>query len=116
MEDLINQAFLNNNIIKSRIIEGHYDLLSPSGDTILPALWENLVEPGWEVTMKLRPIDGYQPISKESETQGLPTSDLGLTAYSSTTEPQALVGNPSNSTTSPLMSGQSTNNLNIPGK
>ncbi len=90
MEDLIKGAFLHAETIEPHVLAGHYDLLSPSGDTLLPALWENSVEPGWEVTMFLWPIEGYQPLGSMSKTQGLPDADLNLTRDPSTSIWQAL--------------------------
>ncbi len=57
MEDLIKQAFLHVEVIGPLVQEGRYDLLSPSGEIILPAVWERVVEPGWAITMHMWPMD-----------------------------------------------------------
>ena len=56
MEDLIRQAFLHVDIIGPHVAEGHYDLVGPNGENILPSLWEDIVEPDWVVTMQMWPI------------------------------------------------------------
>lgn len=56
MEDLIRQAFLHVQIIGPHVQEGQYDLVGPSGDIILPQVWETVVEPDWTVTMHMWPI------------------------------------------------------------
>lgn len=56
MEDLIRQAFLYSDAIGPHVAEGHYDLIDPSGDIILPQIWENVVEPDWTITMHMWPV------------------------------------------------------------
>lgn len=56
MEELIRQAFLHVEVIGPHVAEGHYDLVGPNGDIILPPVWETVVEPDWTVTMHMWPI------------------------------------------------------------
>lgn len=56
MEDLIKQAFLHIEVIGPHVAEGHYDLVGPNGDIILPQVWETVVEPDWAITMHMWPI------------------------------------------------------------
>lgn len=56
MEGLIRQAFLHIEVIGPHVAEGHYDLVGPNGDIILPQVWETVVEPDWTVTMHMWPI------------------------------------------------------------
>lgn len=56
MEDLIKQAFLHIEVIGPHVAEGHYDLVGPNGDIILPQVWETVVEPDWSITMHMWPI------------------------------------------------------------
>ncbi|OJD18584.1 hypothetical protein AJ78_01425 [Emergomyces pasteurianus Ep9510] len=56
MEDLIRQAFLHVDVIGPHVAEGHYDLVGPNGDIILPQVWETVVEPDWTITMHMWPI------------------------------------------------------------
>lgn len=36
--------------------DGHYDLVGPNGDIILPQVWETVIEPDWAITMHMWPI------------------------------------------------------------
>ncbi len=36
--------------------EGHYDLIGPDGSIILPQAWEQIIQPGWNITMQMWPI------------------------------------------------------------
>lgn len=56
MEDLIKQAFLHVEIIGPHVAEGHYDLVGPNGEIILPQVWETMVEPDWTITMHMWPM------------------------------------------------------------
>jgi hypothetical protein len=65
MEDLIKQAFLQVDVLGPHVQEGHYDLIGPNGDIILPVVWEKVIEPGWAITMTMWPLlprpDGHGP-------------------------------------------------------
>ena len=63
MEDLIKEAFRNIEIVGSHVVEGHYDLVDPQGDLILPSVWEKVVKPGHTITMHLWPMP--EPASAE---------------------------------------------------
>ena len=56
MEDLIRQAFLHVEVIGPHVAEGHYDLVGPNGEIILPQVWETMVEPDWAITMHMWPM------------------------------------------------------------
>ncbi|XP_014562342.1 hypothetical protein COCVIDRAFT_57153, partial [Bipolaris victoriae FI3] len=45
MEELIKQAFLHVDVIGPHVQEGHYDLVGPDGQVILPQVWQSLVQP-----------------------------------------------------------------------
>lgn len=61
MEDLIRQAFLHVEVIGPHVAEGHYDLVGPQGDIILPQVWETVIEPDWMVTMHMWPMPEPPP-------------------------------------------------------
>ncbi|KAF2441450.1 hypothetical protein P171DRAFT_336830, partial [Karstenula rhodostoma CBS 690.94] len=44
MEELIKQAFLYVDVIGPHVDEGHYDLVGPDGEIILPQVWESIVQ------------------------------------------------------------------------
>ncbi|KAF7907787.1 uncharacterized protein EAF01_005373 [Botrytis porri] len=58
MEDLVKQAFRHVDIIGPRVNDGHYDLVGPTGEIILPQVWESVIEPGWLITMYMWPMPG----------------------------------------------------------
>ncbi|KAH7310120.1 hypothetical protein BKA65DRAFT_166647 [Rhexocercosporidium sp. MPI-PUGE-AT-0058] len=61
MEELIKQAFLHVDIIGPHIQQGHYDLIGPNGEIILPQVWETMIEPDWAVTMHMWPMPEPKP-------------------------------------------------------
>lgn len=66
MEDLIRQAFLHVDVIGQHVADGHYDLVGPNGDIILPQVWETVIEPDWTITMHM------WPMPEKSKTPDLP--------------------------------------------
>ncbi|KAH7310874.1 hypothetical protein B0I35DRAFT_412308 [Stachybotrys elegans] len=56
MEEVIKQAFLQVDVLGPHVQNGHYDIIGPNGDIILPSIWERVVEPGWTVTMAMWPM------------------------------------------------------------
>ena len=56
MEELIRQAFLHVEVIGPHVAEGHYDLIGPNGEIILPQVWETMIEPDWSITMHMWPM------------------------------------------------------------
>lgn len=61
MHELLKHAFLHVDILGPHVRDGHFDLVGPTGDIILPVLWDTLVEPGWSVGMKMWPISEPPP-------------------------------------------------------
>ncbi|KJR84438.1 KAP-like kinetoplast-associated protein [Sporothrix schenckii 1099-18] len=62
MEELIKQAFVQVEAIGPHVLEGHYDLIGPNGEIILPSIWEKVVQPDWSVTMHMWPMDKTPPL------------------------------------------------------
>lgn len=56
MEYLIKEAFTHVEVIGPHVEQGHYDLLGPQGEIILPHVWETVVEPDWTITMHMWPM------------------------------------------------------------
>jgi len=56
MEELIRQAFLHVEGLGPHVLEGHYDLIGPKGDIILPRVWETIIQPGWDISMHMWPM------------------------------------------------------------
>ncbi|TRX95509.1 hypothetical protein FHL15_003467 [Xylaria flabelliformis] len=64
MEELIKQAFLHVDVIGPHVQAGHYDLIGPNGEIILPQVWEKVIEPDWHITMHMWPMDRPGPPRK----------------------------------------------------
>jgi hypothetical protein len=76
MEELIKQAFIHVDVIGPHVHEGHYDLVSPSGEIILPQIWESMVQPGWDVTMHMWPMPEPPPPPPPAAQGMFPRSDM----------------------------------------
>jgi hypothetical protein len=61
MEELIKQAFLHVDVIGPHVHEGHYDLVGPDGEIILPQVWETMIQPDWAITMHMWPMPEPPP-------------------------------------------------------
>ncbi|KAI9858375.1 MAG: hypothetical protein M1813_007479 [Trichoglossum hirsutum] len=61
MEFFIKEAFLHDETIGPKVAKGFYDLVGPSGEIILPQVWEEIVEPDWSVTMHMWPTAEQPP-------------------------------------------------------
>ncbi|THY03991.1 hypothetical protein D6D01_10155, partial [Aureobasidium pullulans] len=56
MEGLIKQALVHIEHIGPHVADGHYHLLGPNNEIILPQVWEAVVQPGWDIKMELWPL------------------------------------------------------------
>ncbi|KAL8798044.1 MAG: hypothetical protein Q9200_007830, partial [Gallowayella weberi] len=54
-------AFLHVEVIGPHVAEGHYDLVGPNGEIILPQVWETVIEPDWTISMHMWPIPEPPP-------------------------------------------------------
>ncbi|KAH6894640.1 hypothetical protein B0T10DRAFT_258214 [Thelonectria olida] len=62
MKTLITSAFVQVDVLGPHVLEGHYDLVAPEGDIILPEIWEDIIEPDMAVTMTMWPMDKLPPV------------------------------------------------------
>lgn len=53
MENLIKSSFSHVESLNSKVFRGNYDILSPTGEIILPEVWEAAIRPGWVVELRL---------------------------------------------------------------
>lgn len=67
--------------LNHRVQEGYYELLRPDGRTIWRRDWEDLVEPGLVVEMRMTPLKRQDPFT--------PSQPL-TRAFTSTTEGETL--------------------------
>jgi hypothetical protein len=56
MESLINNAFVHVDVIGPHVAQGHYDLIGPEDEIILPQVWELVIKPGWAIRMLMWPM------------------------------------------------------------
>ena len=52
MENLIKRSFSHIESLNSQIFRGSYDILSPTGEIILPEIWDTVIKPGWVVELR----------------------------------------------------------------
>ncbi|KAL8894021.1 MAG: hypothetical protein Q9192_004699 [Flavoplaca navasiana] len=75
---LICEAFSHVEGLGPHVSESHYDLMDPSGNIILPVIWEDVIEPGWTISMHMWPIEEspgpvpVQSIHETTEMRGVP--------------------------------------------
>ena len=61
MESLIKQAFLHVDVLGEHVHQGHYDLMGPDGEIILPQVWDTMIQPDWEISMHMWPMPDDEP-------------------------------------------------------
>jgi hypothetical protein len=61
MENFIRKIFLHVENVGSHVLAGHYDLISPEGEIILPQVWEQTIKPDWKISMHMWPPQTVQP-------------------------------------------------------
>lgn len=66
MENLVTQLFVDNESIDPHVSKGQYDLVGPEGEVILPQVWEEVIEPGWTITMQMWPVFGSSSQAAEA--------------------------------------------------
>lgn len=82
MENLIKQAFLHVDVIGGHVQEGHYDLMGPEGEIILPQVWDTMIKPDWEVSMHMWPIpETPKKEKKEKEKKEEKPDDAAVDAF-----------------------------------
>ncbi|KAK5653427.1 hypothetical protein OQA88_8912 [Cercophora sp. LCS_1] len=57
MEELINMSLFHDDVLGPDVRDGHYNLTGPDGKVISPTAWQTLIQPGWSITMRMRPMD-----------------------------------------------------------
>jgi hypothetical protein len=75
MEGLIKHAFVGVEALGPHVMEGHYDLIGANGEIILPQVWETVVRPDSEVTMKMWPVVEQELGKKENGTKVIRLKD-----------------------------------------
>jgi hypothetical protein len=57
MQELIEAAFLHIDVVGDEVRAGHFDLIGPDDTIILPQAWDQLVQPGWSISMQMWPMN-----------------------------------------------------------
>ncbi|KAI0975374.1 hypothetical protein F4678DRAFT_420118 [Xylaria arbuscula] len=70
LEDLIKISYGDNEEAKKEIDKGNYELHAAEGLRVLPRFWETLVEPGWEVFIRLNSEQDHDDFSDASSNVG----------------------------------------------
>jgi hypothetical protein len=65
MENLICQAFAHVSDLAEHVVMGHYDLLGPEDEIIMPEFWDVAIEPGISIRMMLWEIKKDEPMIEE---------------------------------------------------
>ena len=52
MENLIKRSFSHIESLSTKIFRGSYDILSPTGEIVLPEIWDTVIKPGWVVELR----------------------------------------------------------------
>jgi hypothetical protein len=80
MEGLIKQAFLHVDVIGPHVHQGHYDLVSPDGEIVLPQVWDTIIKPGMAITMHMWPMPEPPPAHADTpRTMPPPSPDSATT-------------------------------------
>ncbi|RFN48803.1 hypothetical protein FIE12Z_6858 [Fusarium flagelliforme] len=56
MEQKIKEALGQHEVLGSQILNGHYDVVGPTGSIIMPNCWRFIIEPGMDITLIIPPI------------------------------------------------------------
>ena len=72
MENLIKRSFSYIESLNSKISSGSYDILSPTGEIILPEIWESVIKPGWLVELRMwNTREAAEVVQENSDVGGL---------------------------------------------
>ncbi|KAL2063264.1 hypothetical protein VTL71DRAFT_5069 [Oculimacula yallundae] len=75
MEELIKNAFEHVETFGPLVQNGHYDLIGPNGEIILPQVWEATIQPDWSITMHMWPFPEPNPHKAGPSTEHGPSSE-----------------------------------------
>lgn len=69
MESLIKQAFLHVELVGPHVMEGHYDLIGPDDNIILPQVWDVMIKPGDSIGMQMWPMPELMEMQSRGQAQ-----------------------------------------------
>ena len=78
MERQIIREFEHIDSLRNHVRDGHYDLLMPGGERILPPFWETTIQPTWEISMRMWPVaeKDLQRVKEAGEFSSGPGHDI----------------------------------------
>jgi len=56
MEQKIKEALGQHDVLGLQILNGHYDVVGPTGSIIMPNCWRFIIEPGMDITLIILPV------------------------------------------------------------
>lgn len=77
MKELINQAFQQVDVLGPHVRAGHYDLIGPNNEIILPEVWNQVIEPDWTIKMTMWPMDKSPPLKHAHLNPQMPAHGIG---------------------------------------
>ena len=94
MENLIKRSFSHVDSLNSQIFRGSYDILSPTGEIILPEIWDSVVKPGWTVDLRFWDSSTAGETGQKESGVGVPQT-VPAVEPSSTVSTQSHIESPS---------------------
>ena len=82
MEILIKRSFAHIESMNTDIFRGNYDVLGPTGEIILPEIWDAVIKPGWIVEVRLWDLT-------EARWMGEKQSDAGIVGMAPAVRPSS---------------------------
>ena len=56
----MKRSFSHVESLNSQVFRGSYDILSTTGEIILPEIWDSVVKPGWTVELRLGKFSSWR--------------------------------------------------------
>lgn len=82
MESLIKRSFSHIEYLNTQVFKGSYDILSPTGEIILPEIWDFVVKPGWVVDLHFWESFTAGETSQKEPDVGAPQTALAVESSS----------------------------------
>ena len=82
MESLIKRSFSHDEYLNTQVFRGSYDILSPTGEIILPEIWDSVVKPGWVVDLRFWESFTAGETSQKEPDVGTPQTALAVESSS----------------------------------
>ena len=84
MDNLMKRSFSHVESLNSQVFRGSYDILSPTGEIILPEIWDSVVKPGWTVELRFWEISRAGETDQKERDVGVPQTAPAMESSSTT--------------------------------